>query len=256
MGRLNGKIAIVLGASSPQGLGEVIARRFASEGAKVLVAGRRREPLEALAAEIAGVWACCDITDEASIADMVAQAMTTFGRLDIAVNAAGFNQPKPVADITREHLQAFADAHFIGPALFIKQCAGAMGAGASIITLSSLTVELTGPGLAGYAGAKAATDKVVEIAAVEFAAKGVRINSIAPGLVETPMTAAFFRIKTAINAFVNETPIGRMPTAQDVAAAAVWLASDECICTGDVVRVSGGQHLRRLPTSAEMFPKA
>jgi len=121
------------------------------------------------------------------------------------------------------------------------------------MTLSSLTVELTGGGLAGYAGAKAGVDKVVRIAAVEYGPARVRINSLAPGLVETPMTAGLFGVPSIINAMTYETPLGALCTADEVAAGALWLADDECTMTGDLLRVSGGGHLRRLPTQDEMM---
>ena len=109
--------------------------------------------------------------------------------------------------------------------------------GGSIITLSSLTVELTNTGLGGYAGAKAATDKIVQIAAYEYGPQGIRVNSLSPGLVETEMTQGLFQIPSMVSAFIKETPIGRMPTLEDVSHAALWLASDQCITKGDNIRV-------------------
>jgi NAD(P)-dependent dehydrogenase (short-subunit alcohol dehydrogenase family) len=255
MGRLQNKTAIVVGASSPGGLGEAIARRYAKEGARVVVSGRRMAPLEALAGEIGGLAVACDITGEDSIAALVAAAQTRFGRLDIAVNSAGDYAPATVAALDYEALRHETAVHYLGPVMFIKHCANAMAAsgGGAIITLSSLTVELTGAALAAYAGAKAGVDKVVRIAALEYGPARVRINSLAPGLVKTPMTAQLFAAPSIIKVMTYETPLGALCTAEEVAAAALWLADDECTMTGDLLRVSGGGHLRRLPTQEEMM---
>lgn len=255
MGRLQSKTALILGASSSGGLGEAIARRFSKEGARVVVSGRRIEPLEKLASEIDGVAIACDITSEPSIVALVEGAQKRFGRLDIAVNAAGDYAPAAVGALDYDGLLRETEVHYLGPVMFIKHCANAMAksGGGSIMTLSSLTVELTGAGLAAYAGAKAGVDKVVRIAAVEYGPQKVRINSLAPGLVKTPMTARLFESPTLIKAMTHETPLGALCTPEEVAAGALWLADDECAMTGDVLRVSGGGHLRRLPTQDEMM---
>ncbi len=255
MGRLQDKVAIVVGASSPGGLGEAIARRYAREGARVVVSGRRLEPLKALAAQIDGEAIACDIVDEASIAALVGGALGRFGRLDVAVNSAGDYIPAPVSALDYDGLLRETAVHYLGPVMFIKHCANAMAksGGGSIMTLSSLTVELTGGGLAAYAGAKAGVDKVVRIAAVEYGPQRVRINSLAPGLVKTPMTAGLFDVPSIVKAMAYETPLGALCTPEDVAAGALWLADEECTMTGDLLRVSGGGHLRRLPTQEEMM---
>lgn len=253
MAQLAGKVAVILGASSKGGLGEGIAKLFAAEGAKLVLGGRRKEPLEELAKELGGTAVACDIADEAQIKAMMDAATSTYGGVHIAVNAAGMNASGPIAELSKETLQSFADAHFIGPVLFIKHAAAAMKEGGSIMTLSSLTVELPSPGMTAYAATKAATDKAVQIAAVEYGGAGIRVNSLSPGLTQTPMTDMFFGIPTVIEAFKKETPIGQMPTVENVAYAALYLASDACVATGDLIRVSGGQHLRRIPTQQEMM---
>ena len=168
MTQLAGKTAIVLGASSAGGIGEAIAKTFAAQGASVVVSGRKLEPLKTLAKEIGGKAVSCDITDETQITALFQSATDSFGQVDIAVNAAGINMPAPISSLTREALQTMTDIQFIGPALFIKQAAEAMDKGGSIITLSSVTAELTGPNLGAYAATKAAVDKLVKVAAVEY----------------------------------------------------------------------------------------
>lgn len=258
MGRLTGKSAVVLGASSKKGIGEAIARIFASEGAKVTVSGRNQSALTTLAKDIGGSACVCDIAIEHQIEALFDHAASTFGGVDIAVNAAGVNMPGAIEGLTRDSLQTLCDIQFIGPALFIKQAAAAiekntLKSGGSIISLSSVTAELTGGGLGAYAATKAAVDKLVKVAAVEYGARNIRVNSISPGVTSTPMTEQIFDTPSMVSAFEKETPIGRLATPENVAFAALYLADDRCIATGDNIRVSGGIHLRRLPTYPEMM---
>ncbi|MEP1229084.1 MAG: SDR family oxidoreductase [Litorimonas sp.] len=258
MGRLTGKSAVILGASSEKGIGEAIARIFVSEGANVTVSGRNKSALSALAKDIGGSACVCDIVQESQIEGLFAHAADRFGSVDIAVNAAGINMPGAIEGLTRETLQTLCDIQFIGPALFIKQAAAAIDkspskSGGSIMSLSSITAELTGAGLGAYAGTKAAIDKLVKVAAVEYGPKNIRVNSISPGITPTPMTEKIFDTPSMVSAFEKETPIGRLATPEDVAFAALYLADDRCITTGDNIRVSGGIHLRRLPTYPEMM---
>lgn len=251
-GRLLGKKAFVLGVSAEGGIGEAIAKRYIVEGARVAIGGRSIDRVRGIASAIGATAVQCDITDEVSLAEGMRTAADQLEGLSLAVNVAGVNHSRPVAEETAEALLDQARTHFVGTALFIRFAAEQMGEGGSIISLSSVTAELTGPGLAAYAATKVAADKVVQIAAVEYADKRIRVNSLAPGLTRTRMTAGHFANDKVVAAFVRETPFGRLMAPEDVAAAAVWLGSDECTATGDLIRVSGGIHLRRLPTAHDM----
>ena len=249
--RLPRKGALILGASSSAGIGYAIAKRFIREGAKVVVGGRDREKMDAIAKELGAVAVECDIIDESSISSAIAEAKHHLGYIDIAVNAAGVNRAVPIAEETADGLLEQAKVHFVGTALFIRDVAEAMDHGGSIITISTLTAELTSPRLAAYAATKSAADKLIKVAAVEYGDRNIRLNSLAPGLTSTGMTAGYFANEKILGAFLRETPTGQLATPDDVAAAAVWLASDECHATGDLVRVSGGMHLRRLPVARD-----
>ena len=258
VGKLTGKSAVVLGASSEKGIGEAIARMFASEGANVTVSGRNQGALIALSKDIGGSACVCDIANEQQIEALFNHTVSAFGSVDIAVNAAGINMPGAIEGLTRESLQTLCDVQFIGPALFIKQAAAAieknaLKSGGSIISLSSVTAELTGAGLGAYAATKAAVDKLIKVAAVEYGSRNIRVNSISPGVTATPMTEQIFDTPSMVSAFERETPIGRLATPENVAFAALYLADDRCIATGDNIRVSGGIHLRRQPTYPEMI---
>ncbi len=251
--RLDGKRVFILGAGAPGGIAGAIAGLFRDEGATIAlgspdIAAAQRVADDCKAAGIVKV----DILDEQSIHDGIREAAELLGgAIDVAINTAGVNRNAPIAEETAEALLFQARIHFIGTALFIKEVAEHMPGGGSIITMSSVTAELTTPRLAAYAGSKAAADKVVKVAAVEYGERGIRVNSLAPGLTSTPMTAAYFADEKVVAAFQREIPLGRLTTVADVAASALWLASDECTATGDIIRVSGGAHLRRLPVARD-----
>lgn len=257
MGRLEGKTAVVLGASSTGNMGQHIARRFIDEGARVLVSGRKAEPLEAFAAETGCEQATCDLTRLASVEALAETASERLGGIDIAVNATGWGLLKPFLDTTDEELRAITDLQFIGPYQFYQAMIRRMarshgGRGGSIIQISSATATIMLNDHAAYMGTKAGTDHVIRCVAHEFGAEGIRANSISPGLTDTPMTAGAKEVPGLFESFLAGYPLGRIGTSDDIAAAAVWLASDECFMTGENLQVNGGLTLRRNPTREEM----
>jgi len=249
MSDLSGKVAVVLGASGEKNFGSEIARRYAQAGAKVVVAARRLEALQTLAAEIDGLAVACDITDEAQLEALFSQALNDCGRVDIAVNSCGVHAHAPIAELTREEIQPTLDVSFIGSLLFFKHAAAAMKEGGSVITVSSLTARLPGAGYSVYAGARAGIDYAIKVAAREYAPQGIRFNSIAAGLIETDMTAGFFTMDELVDAFVAEIPAGRMGTVEDMAETALWLADDKTagFINGHIIDLAGGQQMGRLP---------
>ncbi len=252
MGRLAGKAAVILGAAGKDNMGQVIARRFAAEGAKVMVAGRKLAPLEALAAEIGGAAHLCDITSAADIDGLITAAERTLSGVDIAVQATGWGLLKPYEETTTEELDAMMALQFKGPFQFFQRVLRAMSRGGSIINISSATATIMLENHAAYMGTKAGIDHVVRCIANEYGRKGVRANSISPGITATPMTAASMAAPGLEAAFVKEYPLGRIGTSEDIAAAAVFLASDECFLTGQNLQVNGGLTLRRNPTPGEI----
>lgn len=254
MGRLDGKVAVILGASDERSMGAATARRFAAEGAKLVLGARRLEPLKKIADEVGGVAVACDITNEHDIEKLAATAVDRFGRLDIAINYSGLNSAgTPIAETTREVLQAACDVHLIGTTLFFKHMAAKMADGGALITTSTMTALLAPPGLAAYAGSKKGADQVVRIAAVEYGPRGIRVNSIAPGFTESGMTAEYFEMPSIPEAFRKEVPLPRLVNVDDIANTALWLASDEAFLTGQVIDMTAGQSLNRIPTADEMM---
>ncbi|MCO6056889.1 SDR family oxidoreductase [Pseudomonas sp. MOB-449] len=249
---LDGKVAVVLGAAGRDNMGQAIARRFRNEGATVIVAGRHLGELERLAAEIGGHATVCDITDRDQVFALFAFARDKAGKVDVAVNATGWGLLRPFLATSSEELERMSALQFIGPFMFCQAAVGAMGEGGSIIQISSATATIMFHDHAAYMGTKAGTDHVIRCVANEFGARGIRANSISPGVTDTPMTAEASQVPGLFEAFVAGYPLGRIGTSDDVAAAAVWLASDECFMTGQNLQVNGGLTLRRNPNPEEI----
>lgn len=272
---MDGKVVVVAGGSS--GFGEAAARRFLAEGARVVLAARGEEKLREVAQALAaahppggahpsgnggagdgGAVAAqpCDITDWAQCKVLAEAALARFGRLDAAVNSAGYEDNAPVAELEPARVEKMVAVQFTGALYFIQHMAKAMaqGGGGSIITVSSLTATLVAEGYAPYAGAKAGINHASRIAASEFGPQRVRVNVISPTTVETPMIAALFATPGVREAMIAETPLGELPGVKDVADLLLFLASDEsAFITGENIHIDGGGALRRLPRRAEML---
>jgi len=257
MGKLDGKVALVLGAAGEGNMGQAIAWRFREEGAQVVVAGRRHQALDRIAGELDGLALTCDITERDEVFAMMRAARDWQGHLDIAVNSTGWGLLKPFLETTTEELRRITALQYEGTFYFFQAAIEAMdrqsgGRGGSIIQISSATATIMLNDHAAYMGTKAGTDHVIRCVAHEFGERGIRANSISPGLTETPMTAEAKQVPGMFASFVAGYPLGRIGTKQDIAAAAVWLASDECFMTGENLQVNGGLTLRRNPTREEI----
>lgn len=252
MARLQGKKALVAGAAGRNNMGQAIARRFAAEGASVAVAGRHRDVLEELAGEIGGIAIEADMTDCLSIFAMVEQAVSGLGGLDIAVNATGWGLLKPFLETTQEELDRIYALQLRGPFQLFQALVPAMTNGGSIIQISSATATIQFHDHSAYMATKAGTDHLIRCIANEFGERGIRANSISPGVTETPMTAEAAAVPGLLDAFLPGYPLGRIGTCDDIAAACVFVASDECFMTGQNLQVNGGLTLRRNPTKAEI----
>lgn len=254
MGRLKGKVAIVMGAGGKDNMGQVIARRLAEEGATVVVTARQAEPVAALATEIGGDHAVCDITDRAAVFALAESVKAKHGSVDVGVNATGWGLLRAFEETSEADLDKILALQFKGPFFFFQAMLSVMGRGGSIIQISSATATIMLENHAAYMGTKAGTDHVLRTVANEFGERGIRANSISPGMTNTPMAGSTFEIPEFVAAFEKEYPLGRIGTCEDIAAAAVWLASDECFMTGQNLQVNGGLTLRRNPSFSEIGP--
>lgn len=246
-GRLAGRIALVTGASS--GIGEAIALGFAREGADVIVHYRTREnEAEEIAEEIRGMGrrahvVQADIADAAQVARMMDEA-GALGPLSIVVCNAGTHRRVPFLEIDEAMWDWVLDTDLKGPFLVGQVAAKRMvrsGAGGSIIMTSSVSARSAQPELVHYQAAKAGVAMLVRGMALELAPHGIRVNAIAPGLVETNLTTRIFTTPDALAARVSRIPLGRAGQPGDMVGAALFLASDESAwTTGTTITVDGG----------------
>ncbi|MDA4845102.1 SDR family oxidoreductase [Hoeflea poritis] len=254
--QLKGKRAVILGAAGEGNLGQVTARRFAKEGATVLVAGRNEAPLAALSEEIGGHAALCDITREKDLAALSAKAVEWMGGVDIAVNTTGWGLLTPFLDTTRAELERMTALQFIGPYQFFQAMLRVMNDDGCVVQVSSATATIMMEDHAAYMGTKAGMDHVIRCIANEFGTRGIRANCVAPGFTASPMTARAARNAAVVGAFAREYPLGRVGTLEDTAEGITWLCTDGCFVTGEVLQVNGGLTLRRNPTNAEIVAAA
>jgi 2-hydroxycyclohexanecarboxyl-CoA dehydrogenase len=254
MGRINGKVAVVLGAAGEGNMGQVIARRFAAEGASIVVAGRNEAGLASLAAELGGLYCLCDITRSDDVAALARFAAEHLGSLDIAVNCTGWAPMTKLLEVKEPELDKLCALQFKGVYFFLQSMVAQMAAagGGSIVQMSSASAYALLYNHAAYIATKSAGDALVRCFANEFGSKGIRVNAIAPGLTASPMTAREIALPGLQEAFIKEYPLGRIGTAVDIANAALWLAGDESFITGQVLQINGGLTLRRNPSPRDI----
>ena len=243
---LGGKAAIVTGAS--RGIGRAIALRLASAGALV-VAGARADHAEPVAREIetaggTAIAVALDVTEAASIAALAQTALERFGRIDVLVNNAGIVRDQLLLRMKPEEWDAVICTNLTAAFVccravlrpMLKQRSG------RIVNIGSVVGRTGNPGQANYAASKAGLEGFTRSLALEVASRGITANVVAPGMIETDMIAALD--ERAREALGGRIPMGRLGTAEDVAAAVCFLASDEAsYITGQVVGVNGGMYL-------------
>ncbi|MBV9469161.1 MAG: glucose 1-dehydrogenase [Abitibacteriaceae bacterium] len=240
--RFTDKVVIVTGAAS--GIGLATAKRFGSEGAHVVIADLNPAKAEAAAQEVKAAGApdawgsACDVSKEDQVIATVAGAMQKFGRLDVVVNNAGLMVFKPITDQTADDWNRILSVDLLGAFFFTKQAFLNMKPGGAIVNISSIHAEETSPLVASYAAAKAALVSLTRSSALEGKPKGLRINVILPGAIDTPMLWDNPNIKSGVEK-INPADVGKP---EDIAAAIAYLASDDAaFVQGAALRVDGGR---------------
>jgi NAD(P)-dependent dehydrogenase (short-subunit alcohol dehydrogenase family) len=255
--RIEGRVAVITGGASGIGLG--IARRFVAEGAAVIIGDVNDAALGSVIAELGdrATTVHADVMDEGDVAALCERAMERYQRLDIGVNAAGLGAFAPVIEQDTATWDIVMAVNLRGVMLSMKHEARAMitaGNGGSIINIASLNAVQPAEGMGLYCATKAAVDMYSRCAAMELGPHGIRVNSIGPGLVDTPLAAFLNETPIVHAAFVENAPLGRTGTPDDVAGVALFLASDDASwITGDLLKVDGGAHTKRYPELAKIL---
>jgi 3-oxoacyl-[acyl-carrier protein] reductase len=244
---LKDKVALITGAS--QGIGRATARALAEAGARVALAARNAEKLSALAQEIAAAGGEAlavqmDVADAGQVKSGFKQALDKFGRLDILVNNAAITRDGLAIRMKPEDWDAVLRTNLTGAHLCIQQALASMtrARAGRIINITSVVAQTGNAGQANYVAAKAGLIGLTRAIAAEYATRSITVNAVAPGFIVTPMTDALPQnVKEELAAKI---PLGRLGSDRDVAAAVVFLASDEAAyITGHVLDVNGGMYM-------------
>jgi len=245
MGKLSGKVAVVTGGTT--GIGLATARLFAAEGAKVIATGRNPETLAAARKELSRVAEVVqsDAGDPAQVRRLFEEVGRAQGRIDVLFLNAGIAKFAPLADSTEELFDEIIQVNLKGPFVALRAALPFLRKGASVIVNTTVGTERALANTAVYSASKAALAALVRGAAVELAARGVRVNAVRPGPIKTPILGKLGMTAEAGEAFARgvaeRVPLGRFGTADEVARAALFLASeDAAFVTGHELSVDGG----------------
>ena len=245
--KLTGKVAVVTGAS--KGIGASIAKHCAAEGASVIVNyASSRSGADAVVSEITknggrAIAVRADVSKKADIDRLFAETKKAFGRVDVLVNNAGVYEFSPLENVTEEHFHKQFNLNVLGLLLTTQEAAKHFnGDGASVINISSVVSTLAVPGGSVYSASKGAVDALTRSLAAELGSRRIRVNAIRPGMVETEgLQSAGIRESDMRKQIEAQTPLGRIGQPQDIASAAVYLASPESSwLTGETLLISGG----------------
>jgi meso-butanediol dehydrogenase/(S,S)-butanediol dehydrogenase/diacetyl reductase len=264
--RLENKVALITGGGS--GVGAAVARLFAREGAKVVVTGRRPEPIETVAAEIAGVAVAGDTSDPAHVAEAVAAAVSAFGGLDVVVASAGMGIDGSVGDIDDQSWRRTLDVNLTGPLMITRAALPVMieRGGGSIVLVSSTNAMAAAPLSAAYDASKAGLNALARAIAVDYGPLGIRANALCPGWIITPMGDESMDELGAANGIgrqeayaaltTADVPLRRAGTAEEMAYCCLFLASNESsIVSGTTLVADGGGQAVEL-TSRVFAPRS
>lgn len=241
MSRLAGKRCVITGAA--QGIGKAIAERFAAEGATLLLADIDGPRVKALAAELGQQAFTVDVSRKAEVEALMAHAGALWGGLDVLVNNAGITHPATLDELTEEDFDRVFSTNLKSALWGTQAAARLMGPGAAVINMSSVNAVLAIPNQIPYVVSKGAMKQLTNVTALALAAKGIRVNAIGPGSIMTDMLRGIIAEDAAAgDRIMSRTPLGRAGEPAEVAAVAVFLASeDSSYLTGQTIYPDGGR---------------
>ena len=238
-----GRVVIVTGAA--QGIGEACARRFAREGAQVVLADLDDARGQPLADALGGTYHHCDVGDKAQVDALIAAVLRQHGRIDVLVNNAGIFKAADFLDVTEADFDAVLRVNLKGSFLVGQAAARPMAAAGrgAIVNMSSVNGTLAIPTIASYNVSKGGINQLTRVMALALADKGVRVNAVAPGTIATELAAkAVLTSDEARARILSRTPMKRLGEPAEVADVVAWLASDAAsYVTGEIVTVDGGR---------------
>ncbi len=245
MSKLNNKVAVITGGNS--GIGLATARRFLADGAQVVITGRNQEALDSAVAELGeqaiGIRSDVDIVDDLN--RLYAQVKEQYGHIDVLFANAGIAPLLPIEDVTEEHFDTLFNTNVRGLFFTVQKALPLLTKGASVILNASVVAQSGLPNTSIYSATKAAVRSLGRTLAAELAPRGIRVNVVSPGLIESPFWGKVGLSKDEVDAFgaqvVQQTPLGRPGKPEEIAATAAFLASDDAsYFTGADLVADGG----------------
>ena len=238
-----GRIVVVTGGA--QGIGEACVRRFAREGARLVIADVANAPGSALARELDATYMHCDVGDKLDVDALVAKTLAAFGRIDVLVNNAGIFKAADFLEVTEDDFDEVLRVNLKGSFLMGQAVARVMATqrDGAIVNMSSVNGVLAIPSIASYNVSKGGINQLTRVMALALAEHGIRVNAVAPGTIATELAArAVLTSDEARNRILSRTPMRRLGEPDEIADVVAWLASDAAsYVTGEIVTVDGGR---------------